>query len=384
MEVKEKLVNHHEVKMYKDILKNIPAVGAVFAASCMFAGMDHESRTSQLEQQMSQVRTQTGNKTYGANTAAGNPQVDGYGFDITLDVLYWRSTAENTVYSVTDQSSSVTLPWSGEMQEVNPDFDWGFRVGAGYNFDYDNWDAQAQFTYFNNTYGSTTNTGNVDVTNITRAPRFIISGTAVNPFYADTASSDYDMWFGNLDLQLGRSYYVSSDLSLRPFVGLQSAWIDINQKTTYSGGTVLQDNAVYANDESDFWGLGPEVGLGSKYHVGNGVSIFGSATGGLLYGRYNVVYTSWYSINTAGITQNLVKINGDQHGFAPNARLNLGLRYDTYMENNTQHFGIGLSYDTQYWFSQYRTLNVENRTRVERLYGDVAMQGITLDLRWDF
>lgn len=375
--------------MSMNLLRNIPLAAAVLVAGSAFAGMDQESRTSQLEQQMSQVRTETKNGTYGANTAAGSPQVDGYGLDLSLDILYWRSEVEGTEYTITDNIGTQSIPWQGSMKNVGTSWDWGFRVGVGYNFEHDNWDAQLQYTYFNNTFSSTTQAGTNDALTTLRAVPWIVSGDASTPSTyvnsAERATSEFNLWFNNLDLTLGRNYFVSSCLALRPFIAVQTAWMDLKQNTQYSGGTTgavhIGANTIILQEKSDFWGMGPEFGMSSRWVLGNGISFFGLLQGALLYGNFDVSYKSWFSPNT---TQNYVGINGDVHGFVPNARFNLGLRYDTYMEKNTQHLSIALGYDSQYWWGINQMLNFESQREFTYRNADIGMQGVTLDIRWDF
>jgi len=367
-----------------NLLRNIPLAAAVLFAGSAFAGMDQESRTSQLEQQMSQVRTETKNNTYGANTAAGSPQVDGYGVDLSLDVLYWRANVEGTEYTITDNSTDL-IPWTGTMKSISPSWDWGFRVGVGYNFEHDNWDAQLQYTYFNNTFSDVSAAGNNDSVTTQRAVPWIVSGdTGTTVDNAERASSQFNLWFNNLDLQLGRNYFVSSCLSLRPFIALQTAWMQLKQDTQYTGGTTgtpLANNTIVVNEKSYFWGMGPEFGMSSRWVLGNGISFFGLLQGSLLYGNFDVNYRCYYSPDT---TRNNVQINADVHQFVPNARFNLGLRYDTYIENNTQHIAVLLGYDSQYWWSANQMLDFGNQREADYRDGDVGMQGVTLEVRWDF
>ncbi len=372
-----------------NLLRNVPLAAAVLVAGSAFAGMDHESRTSQLEQQMSQVRTETKNNTYGANTAAGSPQVDGYGVNLSFDVLYWRSNVEGTEYTVTDSIETQTVPWQGTMKDVGSAWDWGFRVGLGYTFEHDDWDARVEYTYFNNTFGSTTQSGNNDSVTTLRAVPWIVSGdeTDINTYIsnAEKATSDFNLGFNNVDLTLGRNYFVSSNLSLRPFIALQASWMDLQQNTQYTGGTNgpvhIGDNAIILQESSDFWGMGPEFGMGSRWILGNGVSFFGLLQGSLLYGNFESRYKSWFSADTV---RDYVGINADKHAFVPNARFNIGLRYDTYMEKNTQHLSIALGYDAQHWWGINQMLDFQNVREFDYIDGDLGMQGITLDVRWDF
>ena len=75
------------------------AVASIVTSSAAFAAMDMDSRVTQLESQMSQVRTETAMGTYGANTASARAEVDGRGWFITADVLYWHAKVGGTEYA---------------------------------------------------------------------------------------------------------------------------------------------------------------------------------------------------------------------------------------------------------------------------------------------
>ena len=117
------------------------AIASLVASSTAFAGMDMDSRVTQLENQMQQVRTETAMGTYGAQTATARPEVDGRGWFLTLDVLYWHAKVGGTEFAYSDNDPSANLPIRGRTKDIDFEWDWGVRVGLGYNFAHDGWDA---------------------------------------------------------------------------------------------------------------------------------------------------------------------------------------------------------------------------------------------------
>ena len=102
--------------------------------------MDMDSRVTQLENQMQQVRTETAMGTYGAQTASARAEVDGYGWFFNFDVLYWHAKVGGTEFAYTDQDPRAQLPVKGRTKDIDFEWDWGIRVGLGYNFEHDGWD----------------------------------------------------------------------------------------------------------------------------------------------------------------------------------------------------------------------------------------------------
>lgn len=362
---------------------------ALALSATAFAAPDLDTRVRDLEKQMTQVRTETASKTYGAQTASARPTVaNGYGFYLSFDVLYFQARVGGTEYAYTDQDPAASLPVSGRLREMDFKWDWGFRAGVGYNFEHGNWDALANYTYFYNN-SSTMVTGEqfgvvVPVRGsdeITDTP----TNTFINDFYfAQKATAQFKFAFDRIDLELGRNFYVSRNLSFRPHLGLVSAWINLKEYVQYTGGTQIGNNTVHVKDRNDFWGIGPRVGANGKWYLTNGFSLMGSASGALTYSYYEVQHKEWYS---AAPDTARIKLSGNMHRFSPTAQIKLGLAYDAYIYNDKQHIGVSLCWDTQYWWRVNQMISTggqPNYTPISRYSEDVSLQGIALNVRWDF
>lgn len=385
-----------------NLLKTLPvAVAALLAAASPVGALDTESRISQLEAQMKQVRTETASGNYGAQTAAGRPEVDGAGFYLLVDVLYWRARVGGSEYALSDSSAAV-LPRNGTMQQVNLGWDWGFRVGAGYNFAHDGWDANLVYTYYRTSDSDSVASGLGGALVPLRGSSVIndqLTNFSVGSFIAcSKATSNSRLSYNNLDFTLGRNYYVSKMVSFRPNIGVQAAWIDLKQDTNYSGGISsfgvdnLGVHTVFVNDKQKFWGIGPRLGFEGKWTMGRGFSLFGNGSASILYGSWKVTHKNWFSADT---TTNKIELNGDMHQFTTTGRLIIGLAYDAYIDQDKQHFGISLGYDTQYWWAFNQMLRVDrevnaargstdDQTYYNRYNADLGMAGVTLEVRWDF
>lgn len=367
------------------------ASAPLVASSYAFAAMDMDSRVTQLENQMQQVRTETAMGTYGAQTASARAEVDGYGWFINFDVLYWHAKVGGTEFAYTDQDPAGTFPVKGRTKDVDFDWDWGIRVGLGYNLNHDSWDIRANYTWFDSNGSDSTSAG-LNSTVIPLRGSSTIVATATNPNnsfqFCGSAKSQYDFDYQSIDLELGRAYFISGKLSFRPHWGLKTAWIDQEQITRYTAGTQsgnnlgLGVNTVHLKDTCDFWGLGPRVGIDSKWHLGYGFSIFGDLATALLFGYFDVEHKERFS----AVPDNSIKLKANRHAFSPTVQMQLGLRYDTYLHNNTQHLGVGLGYEAQYWWRQNQMLKVDDSEviKYERISEDVSTYGLTLDIQWDF
>ena len=221
---------------------------------------------------------------------------------------------------------------------------------------------------------------------------------------ASYARSQIDITYHNLDLELGRAYYVSEALSFRPHWGVRTSWLDIESRVRYNGTPSCAGTSsgvgrgcadLNVNSDSDFWGIGPRAGMNSKWYLGSGISIFGNIAGGLLFGFFDVdhhesdAYDSSNDSNPLAIgdpAKQYVDLEADRHALIPTVQLFAGLRYDTYVNQNKQHIGVGLGYEINYWWriDQSLKFNDTATTNYNRKSEDLAFYGITFNVRLDF
>lgn len=371
--------------MDNNFLKKVSlAMAAMLGSSVAFAGMDMDSRVSQLETQMKQVRTETELGTAGANTASARPKADETGFYLGAGFVYQQARAGGTEFAYTEGGTAGVLPLDGSLVDIHYSWDWGLNVQAGYNMNHDMWDVKVGYNYFNQSSNHKQSAGLNDTIVPIGVSSAIVSGAANSFTSCSTAVSQYSVCFNLVDLQIGRAYFLSEMLSFRPMLGLASKWIDQEQKSQYSGGTQVGLNTVHANNHNKFWGIGPEIGLTGKWYIGEGFHFFGDTNASLLYGTFDVKHKEYLS----GSSNNVMKVGGNTHKIVPTAQAILGLGYDVYVENNTHFFSIRLGWNLQYYWSQNQMLSVQSSNGTVPQYArennDLAVQGITLDLLWSF
>ena len=358
--------------------KGVLSLAALSVSAISFAATDMETRVRELEKEMKEVRSQTAAKTYGAYATSARPENDGKGFFVTFDVLYWQSLVEGTQFAYLegcDAPSAYPLPVNSDVKGIPfNNWTWGFRAGAGYKFDHGEWDVYANFTYFKNTSDLTvgdgvgTQTLNYYVANLDRSSYGMYFGNAV---------SSFNFSFNRLDLELGRDFYVSKYLSMRPHVGVMTAWIKQHQTTKYTGGSV-DYNTVSLTNCDKFWGIGPRTGINTTWHLCNGFSLIGNSSGAFVYGNFKLQKTQEYSLNSP---ENSYNLYDSFHRFSPTGQLQLGLQYDRYTTDCKQHFSAFLAWDIQYWWNLYKFFPKDSITLEDK---NVSLQGATLNLRLDF
>lgn len=366
--------------MNRNFLKRVPvALIALASSASVFAAGDTDSRINALEQQMKQVRTETAIGTFGAKTAPARPEVEGTHYYVTFDLLSWKAHVAGTEYCYTDTVTPAAYPISGNMKTNAFKWNWGARVGLGYNFDYDNWEADITYTYFK---------AHSDE-RVFGTPSFSLIPLKGDPdnsvpsiTYVTKASSQVKVRLDSLDVHLARHYFVSKDLSFRPHCGLRNSWIYLEQNINLEGGTIPSSKVYKDFETNKLWGIGPEVGMDSKWYLCNGFSIFGSASASLMYGYFKVNHNE---INTTDPSYT-VNINAPIHRFVPNAQIALGLAYDKYLNDNKQHVNVTLGWETIYYFRANQNLQLLDfaTRRYSHVSEDISFEGVTLHFRLDY
>ena len=83
-------------------------------------------------------------------------------------------------------------------------------------------------------------------------------------------SANWRLLHNAFDLELGRAYYITKALSLRPHWGLRGGWINQKFKSCFSTETTHVDRYTKCDfhAKNNYWGIGPRVGI----HA-NGISL---------------------------------------------------------------------------------------------------------------
>ncbi|PCI77185.1 hypothetical protein COB21_03360 [Candidatus Aerophobetes bacterium] len=374
------------------------SLAAFSLAALSSVALSADSRVDTLDRQMKEVGTGNAKGTFGARTAPERYEVnDGSHWFVGFDVLYWKSNFSNNDYVQGSTDPAAGLPNVGEVYNIGYDWDWGVKARLGYQFDHDNWDTSIRYNWFSSSAGNSQSAGLGQSLLPLRTVgdemlAGVIPGSNAQDFdFCTRAVGNGSFNFQTLDWDLSRAFFTSSKLSFRPNIGLRSAWIKINEKVEYTGGTPvgttfgLADHAVYENDDCKTWGIGPRIGADSKWHLGRGFSIFGDVSASLVYTYFKMEHFAQYSEFP---TTNYMDVTASDHQFVPNVDLFLGVRWDSCINKNQQHIGIGLGWDTQYWWSQYRRMVKNTREdgnlslRVESQ--NMSIQGISLTVDVDF
>ena len=182
-------------------------------------------------------------------------------------------------------------------------------------------------------------------------------------------------------LNLGRNYFISSKVAFHPYVGIKGAWIS-QTKRSYSAVFYPFVGTLNSRDRNDFWGVGPDIGVEGKWFIVSGLNLFGSAGGAIIWGDFDVRHKEFSP--TFEATRFNLKF--DTHQVTPMAQFQIGLGYETNIYHDQYHIAVNARYEYQYWWQQNQMIysSFSSTLRYLRYAEDLSLQGITLDVRFDF
>lgn len=276
------------------------------------------------------------------------------------------------------------IPGSWSAPSFNFKWDYGFRIGAGTNLAHDQWDTALSWTWFR--------------TDAKRAISFNPNATLGAEFLAsflsfalenndvlnisESMSVQWSLLFNMFDWELGRSYWVSRNLSLRPFVGLKGGWIHQSIDAKYfnlSIDSVSTPNVGTEHMKNNFWGIGPSGGINTKWRVRDFgthfFDLFGDFSCAEMWGVwsnsdfYESTVPATSSVNTKNSSLGALMCRGF-----------MGIGWDVDFRSNQSHFAAKLGYEMQIWFNQLRIATFQ----LQRLHQDLTLQGVTFNCQIDY
>lgn len=310
---------------------------------------------------------------------------DCWGFYVAVDPFVWQAH-ENGLPVAIQTGGTSFFNSSGENKVKDLNFDWsfGFRLAAGMNFDYDGWDSVLTWTRWHTSASKHPVAGQNQVILPTQ-------GSPASTF-AMTAASAKGRWklhLNMLDWDLAREFYVSKHLTLRPYIGLKSAWI--NQKFTTRYNSLSTNPLVPGTNrkikaKNDYWGIGPRGGIDTLWDLGCGWGLFGNYSASLMYGFFKTDFDE-YTISSTGVSSIIERTDDFYHVGRAITDMQLGIRYDWIACDECYHFGVEAGWEHHMFWGQNTFMYFVDNSMAGAFVsnkGDLTTQGYFVRLRFDF
>jgi|GEM_PF-849650 len=363
----------------------------------LLSAYDREKRISELEKQMLEIGSYHNGRVFGAKLAPASPVSSDW--EISFDALLWQAGVGETEYACSTTNVSATeirYPFRGTISEISFGWDWGFRFSIGKENVYDEFDLILAYTrYFTSAkdgYRKDLPSGFFGLTGF------------FDP--ALLAKSRYKLHYQNIDLEMGKSYFITQKILVRSHIGLKTSWITQKQDSRYEFAVRSGDLLSFSSrlqDQCKFWGIGPRVGLHSRWYLCQEISLVNKIGGSLLYGYYKV--QDFYESNeiqaVSGETRQTISrtdLEGSCHHFSPFAEILLGLSWNRAFYQDKIVVMATLSYETSYFWRQKEVISGEgamrtgasptlvNSSRVQfaKQAEDLGFRGVSFSLEVDF
>ena len=366
--------------MQRNWKKLWPAAATSLVAFTSFVNAQNaqtnDAQVRNLENRVSALEQRKG--ASGMINPPGRPQVrNGCDLFVYGDLIYWNAHESGLAYAVVNEGSDTTLA-DAQVKNLHGKWNWGFRVGVGYNMPHDGWDVNFTWLRFTDTSHKRVHAGTDDFIfpTMTAASDPLAEGFACNK-----AHGYWGLRLDQLDLDMGREFFVSKWLTLRPHFGVRSDWVKQKLDVDYDNFD-LATNVVDVKSKDKWWGLGLEGGLDTQWGLGSGWSLFGDLTGAIIYGFHK---TRFNDTDSPGSTHD--NVSNTYRISHPILDLQMGLRWDNMFGDDSYHLGVQVAWEHHVYFSQNQLPNFGDPSNMGRFYtsqGDLTLQGWTFAARFDF
>ncbi len=335
------------------------------------------SQMRNLENRVSALEQRRG--ASGVINPPARPQIkDGADLFVSGDLLVWQAHENGLPVAIVNKGSTPSSNLS-KSRVRNFDFDWdvGFRVALGYNIPHDGWDLSLAWLRFYTDGHSRTHAHRNQAIFPTRVQPNdpIVAGTTCTKAHAH-----WKLHLNQLDLDMGREFFVSKWLTIRPHFGLRSDWIRQKADIDYDH---FASGDVEVEQKDRWWGIGLEGGLDTQWGLGSGWSLFGDLGAAILYGFHKMHIEN----EDEPTDVKFVNTKDSYHISHPILDLEMGLRWDRMFCNDRFHIRLQGGWEHHIYFSQNQfpvfTDDVDKGTIVSN-QGDLTFQGWTFSARFDF
>lgn len=333
-------------------------------------------------------------KQYKEITPNAGPRVaNGADVWISADFIYWTARQDGLAYCTTGFGTAATDATKGSYQYINWKWQPGFKVGLGLMLGHDGWDTGVEYTWLNHSTKTNSTGFNAsiyplwNVANTQNTPvKFDDSSRSVAAVYS--ARGSWKLSYNVIDWEIGRNYFISQNLKLRPFVGLKGAWNKQTYTVRYDQVNTATQTASQAFETAimtqtqKYWGIGIRAGMDTAWHFTKEWSIYGDFALSEMWSQFKTDRKDTAEI--IPVTSNdpdvILWSQNSFYSLKPVFELGLGLRWETWFSDDDYHFLIQAGWEEQVWvnFGQFA------RAMGEQTSGDMSLQGLTLKFRFDF
>lgn len=289
------------------------------------------------------------------------------GLSMLAELLVLQASQETaSTWASVLKSSGRTL----DFDATNIKFGWhtGFRGGLLYTLEHDCWDVGLYWTHVPAKASKNFSIGDQIV-----VPEFFSGFLSRNFFFG--ANLNWKLAMNMVDIEVGRTLNVSESLTIRPSIGVKGGTINQAINADWNAGFFTATESL----KNNFSGVGPSVGINSKWNLINALSVFGDFSTAFLFGNWRVkdTYSRPSALNglvtptTITTSMNNPKLGTLMYKF----RMGFEWVYESRFPLTLQ-----LGYEMQFWPNQLRLTTFQQLP----VHGGLTLQGGICQFRIDF
>ncbi len=274
---------------------------------------------------------------------------------IDADFIWWKSQLSGTTFATVNNRA----------RHAPTQFEPGFKFGVGLDLGFDGWDSYAEYTWVNQPWTESSFTAKTP-----KPANYVISnlGIPFTPVLKKGTVSRKEQ-LNILDIEIGRNFFISKRLTLRPQFGLKLARmfekVKIVEEGTIFAISPIKNHLFFQQTLS---GVGIRVGVDTGWHL---TPHFG------LYGDFAVT-TLWSNFHNNN-SSNIPSLDFKQCSKTSNSTIlpiieaGLGVSYTTWFKEERYQLYAKAGWEEQVWigYNQIDINNIANNT------GNLTMQGLT-------
>lgn len=339
-------------------------------------------------------------------TPTTSPYVD-RGVDVFIagSFIYWSSrlgdfNVVQSGHSVRDSElnfdnlTEVDVRVStGDSGSHSSSSDAGFKAKAGIAFEYDGWDSFVEYTWLR----PKTTDHFKDDTFTSTMEHFLGIPFDHNVTDFSSGKTEWKLHFNSLLWELGREFFISPKLILRPHFGLRGVWTtqkfelhenDLEVRSELLGNIITGSYRV--KQKQDYWGFGTRVGLNTSWQLSKNfsiVSIWGITP---LWGDFKTKRNDFvtsvdqeldiFNIRLDTLNNEVVKMSFKNHNVNMAYDFQIGLRSDVWFDDDNYRIRLQITWEQQLLSNFNQFIYIQQTKPTD----DLAFQGVTAELRFDF
>lgn len=328
------------------------------------------------------------------------------GLDYAVDILAKFPQGINPL-----SSSILALNQLQDAKYHSPHFDWnwGAKLGLSYCSPCDGWDLGFTWTTYKGRGQDEVSFDSEDESQVL-LPLWSCYSRQEGPLFATQILTRYNLQLNIYDFELGREFWTSRYVTVRPFIAIRGATIDQCFQIEHNGGSWEGTQAAgvnippYINQvtfHNDFAGAGIRCGWDSVWNVGCGWGLYGNFALALLYGSFTIEHDERNREATTPFAKNILL--DTEHPFSASraiADAALGIQYHTLICDCRYGFTMAFGYEQHVFFNQNQLwrvvrmdkdftatptpLNTSGQNLFTQTRGSLTTHGFTFTLKFDF